>query len=144
MNDLDSIETEEKVSFVSYQLALVPWEDFVQLDEKYAFQMVLTWYMSIVVFGWFGINILHVFLISCMAKGQATDVRYDYEEEVKRTQGKDTPIDPKRKRYGLNCATCMCIPRPSVDVAADAIFTIEILKRPQDFPPLSLEPNDVT
>ena len=37
MNDLDSIEIEEKVSFVSYQLALVPWEDFVQLDEKYAF-----------------------------------------------------------------------------------------------------------
>ena len=58
---------------------------FIELTEDQAFKVVLTWYLTIFGFGWFGLNMIRVFCVYWMAKGHAKDRMAAEREAVQKS-----------------------------------------------------------
>jgi len=65
---------------------------FVELSEYDAWYVVVTWYFSILFFGWLALNLLRIFICASLAPGKARAIFTNDREDIK--NGKKTPGDP--------------------------------------------------
>lgn len=112
-------------------------EAYIELTPDEATQFVYTWYLAIFIWGEV-LNEIRIVVISLMAPIRATalfDVlRAIYDEEM---------TDEERRKEldsfhngicaGCSCVTTVLIPPESVEIALDALFTIDIKLNPQKY-----------
>ena len=114
-------------------------EHFVELTPSQASEFVMVWYLSIFVWGVL-LNELRIVIISLLAPIQAQAI-FDRKWEIwnntksenqDKTQDQiDEEIDAFEDAFctKVSCATIALIPPESVEIALDAIFTIDIKTR---------------
>mmetsp|Transcript_43757 Transcript_43757/g.58036 ORF Transcript_43757/g.58036 Transcript_43757/m.58036 type:complete len:129 (+) Transcript_43757:3421-3807(+) len=109
-------------------------KDFIFLTPDQAQEFVFVWFMTIFIYG-VVINELRIVIISLLAPIQAQSL-FERQQEIMK-MGDRSEEEKKMKADAslkfnegfcvkASCATCCLIPPESVEIALDALFTIDI------------------